>query len=68
MLLFADVNKKLCYSGGRLAGTNDFTQGQTKSTGVPPKQKVNKAGELTYISSNIVAGNVYGERCYLLLM
>jgi hypothetical protein len=35
-------------------GKNDITWGQANSTGVPPNQKVNKAEELTYISTNIV--------------
>jgi len=32
---------------------NDVTQEQAKSTGMPPNKKVNKAEELTYLSTNI---------------
>ncbi len=38
--------------GAGKKGKNDGTRGQADSTGMPPKQKVNKAEELTYLSIN----------------
>jgi hypothetical protein len=39
--------------GGRLGGQKDITLEQANSSGMPPDQKVNKAEELTYLSTNI---------------
>jgi hypothetical protein len=36
-------------------GKNDITWGEDNSTGMPPNQKVNKAEEPTYLSTNIEA-------------
>jgi hypothetical protein len=44
---------------GRLSGQNDVTWGQA-SIGVPHDQKVNKAEEITYISTDIDKGLNYG--------
>jgi hypothetical protein len=40
--------------GGGKLGKNAINSGQTSSTGMPPKQKVNKAEELTYLFINIL--------------
>ncbi len=48
--------------GGGKLGKYDFTWGKANSTGIPFDQKVIKAVELTYISTNI--GNYFSQRFY----
>ncbi len=45
--------KNYVIQGVAKLGQNDVTQEQAKSTGMPPNKKVNKAEELTYVSTNI---------------
>jgi len=47
---------------GILAGKKLLTRGQADSTGVPPYPKVNKAEELTYLSTNIGVQECYPLR------
>jgi hypothetical protein len=48
------LTKNDVIQGAGYLGKNGITWDQANSTGMPPDRKVNKAEELTYISTNIV--------------
>ncbi len=48
------VNKRMPLRGQISWAKLTSPRGQSKSTGMPPDQKVNKAEELTYLSINIL--------------
>ncbi len=62
--------KQRHHSGGRLARAKWHQRGgwvDTKSTNVPPKEKVNKVDELTHLSLNMGISNVCREIGWLYL-